>query len=255
MKVLLLVCLGLAYLHLVGLGLAAILFRSPQKQLVAAPFLGFAAVQLIFGAAVLLRMNPVASFYVAAIAPGLLAPLALKNIKAYLGYLASNFQGLLLHFFVLGGILVITAWPMLYYDSLESYYHSGALDLVQDVFINSMQVFRTGVYKSRFIVNHLLQYSSPAFWFHFFGIESVSIILVQYLILLVLMYSGIYLWLTSVMNQTRRTAICVALLSCSSTFYATSFVNYHGGTMMVLAACFFMLFVFAWVDAMSMFEL
>ena len=245
MKVLSLVCLGMAYLHLIGLGLASIVFRSPQKQLVAAPFLGFASVQLIFGAAVLLRMEPVLSFYLAALFPALFIPLAAKNVKAYFAYLATHARDVLLHVVIVVAILGMTAWPMFYYDSLEAYYHSGALDLVQDVSARqAMGIYTTGIYKEGYIVNHVLQYTSPAFWFHFFGIRSITIILVQYLMLLVLMYSGIYSWLTRVMLQTPRTAILVALLSCSSTFYITSFINYHGGTMMVLAVCFFMLVVF-----------
>lgn len=249
MKTLLLVYLGLIYLIVFGIGLSALLFNSPKKQLIAAPFLCYAAVQLFFGTSILSGFGSDLSFYLAVLVPVVLTFIAFKSINVYIEYVVSVLKPLLLHFFVVTVIILITAWPMLYFDSINSYYHSGALDLVQDVFVKSLTIYRTGEYKSiygdeRYVLSHVLQYTSPAFWFHFFGVQSISIVLIQYLVLLSLMYAGLYYWLRELVNQSRGSAICIAFFSCCSTFYVTSFVNYHAGTMMILALCFFMLFLF-----------
>lgn len=235
----------IGYIEICGYGLSALLFKQIKHKFIAALFIGYIITQLLFGLSILFVKSYSIALVISFIPFSLTVITAFseRNYFSTISLKKISWYYLLVHFILVFFILFQTAWPLFLSNPIENYWHTGALDLVQDVFMQSIQIFKTGEYSSDFVVNHLLQYTSPAYWFIFFNTPSVSIILIQYLVLIVLMYIGIYMFSREILFFSPYEATLAGILSTTSAFYSATFTNYHGGTMMFLAIIFFALWL------------
>lgn len=251
MAIIVSICIILLFLLASGYGIASILLNQFKHRLISSLFIGYVATQVIFGIFIVVSANYYISYTLA------LSPLLITMIVFYKSYknkhLSCNILYRLhlkekwIHLYAILFIVIQTAWPLLLANTIENYWHSGAVDLVEDVFIKSLHIYNEGKYGGEYgaglIFNHLLQYTSPAFWYILFKGPSVGVVLLQYIVLLILMYFGVYIFAREIILFNKLEAILAGLLSTTSAFYSASFANYHGGTMMFLS----MIFYFLWL--------
>ena len=248
MTVLLHIALELAFLFVVGLGLLAFTTASTRFKAIAAPFAGLVFTQLVFVALFIATRKPSLAFWITIAASALAAIAALRELRPLVRVAAAHGRELAGQALAVLAVIGITAWPVLAYDTFQGYWHSGALDLTKDIFWVAQEIVLEDAFRGprQFLgyayLGQAIQYTLPVFWLLFFGKSSITVLLVNYLALLVIMYAGLVGFLRHVIGVGRGMATLVAVLSLGNAFMATTFINYHAGTMMVMAVAFPLLY-------------
>lgn len=134
-------------------------------------------------------------------------------------------------------VIVLAAWPYALIGQ-GHYYHSGNEDFFEGIFGGNSYVQNTPValqhddYKEGL----RLQYSSQAFWRVLFGLSGIDAFMVNALLDLLFLALGTFWLVRFVFDGEDKSAAWVATLSALSSFYFTTFLAGHIGSMMYGAA-------------------
>lgn len=227
---------------MVGYGISKSLFkRAGSENIVNSLFFGFVFMQGLYALLIMLFNTTIA--YNAVISISILFGLiTLFDIKFLFKNLSENSSFYLKHTIIIITCLFILAWPMFIYDNFDSYYHSGVLDLIEDVFGRSVAIINDNSILFSKKTGMLIQYTSSSLWMQIFNLFSINIVLIQYLLLTIMMYIGVYIFSTRVLKLNNILSTFISVVSIINVFYATSFINYHGGTMIILSLIFYLLY-------------
>jgi hypothetical protein len=232
----------LTILFLSGYAISNILYKKSTKyHFINSLFFGFVFIEGIYNI-LLLSINHNLAYQITILITIILILFSLYKIKSIIKYILKYKKFYLSHLIINIICLFIIAWPMFIYDNFETYYHSGALDLIEDVFRKAQYSMSGNITNNIPIFQLLIQYTSSSLWMKLFDKISINIILIQYLALNTMMYIGIYIFSLYIIKLKKIQSTIVAIFSTINVFYATCFINYHGGTMIVLSLIFFILF-------------
>jgi len=232
------------FLFLSGYAISRKLPVSISSQLLISPVIGYVLVQSIFFTVFLTKTQAKIALEISYFlcVPGLIW--LVLDYRKILDFLTAHKLSIIKFAIIWCAVLTLLAWPIIFNSSSNPYWHSGADDLVRDVYAKANDIKYLNLYESEFI-GHVLQYTSPSFWLSFFDENSIRVVIVNYLILLFMMYGGIFVWARKVLQLSVNQALFLAVVSICSTFYTASYFNYHAGTMMVLAMIFHVLTLIA----------
>lgn len=235
------IIIGLLFSYLSGRLLTNNIEVSRTEKIAISPLIGYAVIQLTFIFLLLIKIGPNHAqqcTFVFAITGSLFF---IGDIRILITSFIKQKAFFSVYFILVFFVLLELIWPILLAEDGNLYWHSGADDLIRDVYLYSLRISINGDYGNLPIIGHSMQYFAPAYWILFFNESNIVVILLNYLLLLLFMFNGITIWVKNTLNLPIRQSLFVAFLSTSCTFYTASYINYHGGTMMVLGAVFYFL--------------
>lgn len=232
---------GFFFCYLVGRLFSDKLPVTEVEKILFSPINGYIFIQLTFLSLVLLKLSPKYAQQLTLFPALSSIPFVFKDLRRLAILAKKNIKFILVYSALISFTVFSLIWPIIYAPSQELYWHSGADDLIRDVFGYSLKISSTGDYNKLPLIGHSLQYFSPAYWLLFFNDNNIKIILINYLLLLLFMFNGLYIWTKKTLNLSNKQSLFIAFISCNATFYTASYINYHGGTMMILAVIFYFL--------------
>lgn len=153
--------------------------------------------------------------------------------------------------FVLLAIFVLSSWQYILIGE-GHYYHSGNEDFFDGVNGGALYLLNTpvenifwdGFQNVRFQAIIRYQYSSQAFWRLLLGINGIDAFLIQSVFNLLLANMGVY-WLTLyVFEASKKAALLASLFCIVSSFYFSTYMTGHIGSMMYVSIIPFLLGLF-----------
>lgn len=281
MYILLKFCVALAAMNILGFGLAGFLAQglNVPRRILTLP-LGYAASLLLYQALLRSTWNLSLSLTITCAALGALS-------MAYL-FVAHRWQPRQFPRFAipdnerlalwgaLALVVLFAMWPHMV-SGWESYWHSGNPDILDPLYSRDILIgFAKHLHAApgspewldpKVLENYLksldeyfrypihLQYTSMVFWSYVLqSFAGIDVFLIQAVLNLMLMTHGAYA-LMRISLESRPTAALLGAIGCSAcTFYFTTFINGHEGSMMFMALIPYLLLVtLQWSRAWAVF--
>lgn len=129
--------------------------------------------------------------------------------------------------------IVLISWPMFFIES-KYYLHSGADDLIGDVYHQVMTLINEDKYSFGVYLMHSVQYFSPTLSSMLLGSVTIANILLLDIIFLGLYFLAIYYFASLYLNISRNTSLGIGFFAVVSNFYASTYINYHPGTLIAV---------------------
>ncbi len=274
MRVLFELCLALVLLNCLGFGIAGFISHglSIPRRVLTLP-LGYAASLYLYQAWLRHTWNLSQSLTVAYGVLGALSAVYAFTLfrKGCRPRLAVPGKERLALWALLGLVVLLASWPHML-AGWGNYWHSGNPDLLDPLYSRDIiikyakhmmaapggaghlapealqNVLRSMDEYFRYPIH--LQYTSMVFWSYALqSFSGIDVFLVQAVLNLLMLTHGVYTLMRMSMGSRPVTALLGAIGSSCSTFYFTTFINGHEGSMMFMAMIPYVLLVFlSWTN-------
>lgn len=148
--------------------------------------------------------------------------------------------------------IALIVWPLFFIES-KYYLHSGADDLIGDVYHQVMTLSNQDIYSFGVYIMHSVQYFAPTLSSLLLGKTTIANILLLDVMFLGLYFLSIYYFSNIYLNISKSHSLIIAFFTVCSNFYATTYINYHPGTLIAVPLMLFLItFVLKSNDLMNL---